>query len=132
MHDYYAQSRRSILKMAALAIMSFLARGCDSWFYSLIEEAYGIHTPPNIIHAHHVLSAASHFNTKGFEPIIPKQRDLEQKQAIYRWSESQADSYPPHLQRVPPKLHEGAAGVWSLLDLNARKLIGSVAQKLSL
>lgn len=76
-------------------------------------------------------SAASYFNTKGFEPIVPKKRDLKQKQAIYNWSEPSTDGYPPHLQTVPSELQEGAAGVGNLFDLNARALIGSVAQTLS-
>ncbi|KAI0874261.1 lipoxygenase [Hypoxylon argillaceum] len=53
--------------------------------YSLIEEAF-----------------ASHFNSRGLDPIIPTKRDLKQKQDVYQWSNPAVDGFPPHLQVVPP------------------------------
>ncbi|KAJ8133574.1 hypothetical protein O1611_g60 [Lasiodiplodia mahajangana] len=53
--------------------------------YSLIEEAF-----------------ASHFNSRGLDPIIPTKRDLKQKQDVYQWSNPSVDGFPPHLQVVPP------------------------------
>ncbi|KAI1159610.1 lipoxygenase [Nemania serpens] len=53
--------------------------------YSLVEEAF-----------------ASHFNSRGLDPIIPTKRDLKQKQEVYQWSNPSDDGFPPHLQTVPP------------------------------
>ncbi|KAJ4243205.1 hypothetical protein NW762_014841 [Fusarium torreyae] len=48
--------------------------------YSILEEA-----------------AVSHFDSRGFEPIFPTQRDLAVKKSIYQWSDG-TDGYPPHLK----------------------------------
>ncbi|KAH7191718.1 lipoxygenase [Fusarium flagelliforme] len=42
-------------------------------------------------------AAVSHFDSRGFEPIFPTQRDLDVKKGIYQWSDG-SDGYPPHLK----------------------------------
>ncbi|KAM0345622.1 hypothetical protein ACHAPU_006275 [Fusarium lateritium] len=42
-------------------------------------------------------AAVSHFDSRGFEPIFPTQRDLDTKKSIYQWSDG-SDGYPPHLK----------------------------------
>ncbi|KAH6879478.1 lipoxygenase [Thelonectria olida] len=44
----------------------------------------------------------SQFDTHGWDPIIPTQRSLQQKQETYQWSDPAVDGYPPHLKTVPP------------------------------
>jgi Lipoxygenase len=39
----------------------------------------------------------SDFDTKGFEPIIPVKRNLDEKKIYYQWSDPTKDGYPPHL-----------------------------------
>ncbi|KAF2820291.1 Lipoxygenase [Ophiobolus disseminans] len=82
--------------------------------YKLIEEA-----------------AVSHYDSKGFEPIIPKQRDLKQKKDIYNWSQPSADGYPPHLQTVPADLQNGAPGMGNIFDLNELAFLSAVGKVLS-
>ncbi|KAF2999784.1 hypothetical protein E8E13_005740 [Curvularia kusanoi] len=86
-------------------------------FYSLIEDA-----------------AVSHFDVKGFDPIIPRKRDLNQKKDAYRWNTDTVppvDNYPPHLLDVPPELANGAPAVGQVFDLQAVGLIQQVAQAVS-
>ncbi|KAJ4341522.1 hypothetical protein N0V95_007196 [Ascochyta clinopodiicola] len=82
--------------------------------YSLLEEA-----------------AASHFDTQGFEPIIPKRRDLSQKQDVYKWSDPLVDGYPPHLDAVPPEQANGTPGVGNIFDLKELQFVQTIAQVLS-
>ncbi|KAH9904913.1 lipoxygenase [Xylariomycetidae sp. FL2044] len=82
--------------------------------YSLIEEA-----------------AASHFDSKGFEPVIPMERDLKQKQALYNWSDPSVDGYPPHLLTLPPDEVDGAPGKGHIFDMGELAFISSIAKVLS-
>lgn len=82
--------------------------------YSLIEEA-----------------AASHFDTHGFEPIIPKKRDLGQKQDVYKWSNPLIDGYPPHLNTIPPGQADGAPAIGNIFDLKELDFVTTIAQVLS-
>ncbi|KAF9694029.1 hypothetical protein EKO04_007817 [Ascochyta lentis] len=82
--------------------------------YSMIEEA-----------------AASHFDTQGFEPIIPKKRDLSQKQDVYKWSDPLVDGYPPHLNTVPPDQANGTPGIGNIFDLKELEFVTTIAQVLS-
>jgi hypothetical protein len=77
--------------------------------YSLIEEA-----------------AASHFDTQGFEPIIPQKRGLGQKQNVYKWSNPATDGYPPHLKTLPADLPADQS-VASIFDASTLTLIKKVA-----
>ncbi|KAJ8111385.1 hypothetical protein OPT61_g6006 [Boeremia exigua] len=82
--------------------------------YSLIEEA-----------------AVSHFDMNGFEPIIPRKRDLTQKQDTYKWSNPSQDGFPPHLEAVPPEQADGAPGVGSIFNLQSLGLIQLVGQAMA-
>ncbi|KAI1413994.1 lipoxygenase [Hypoxylon sp. FL1857] len=82
--------------------------------YSLIEEA-----------------AAAHFDSKGFEPIMPRKRDLTQKQEIYQWSDPKVDGYPPHLQTIPKDKDQGAPGVGHVFDLDELNFVGAISKVLS-
>ncbi|KAI0837576.1 lipoxygenase [Hypoxylon sp. FL0890] len=82
--------------------------------YSLIEEA-----------------AAAHFDSKGFESIIPRKRDLTQKQDIYQWSDPFVDGYPPHLQTIPQDKQQGAPGVGLIFDLNELNFVTTISQVFS-
>lgn len=64
--------------------------------------------------------AVSHFDIRGFEPIIPQQRDLSQKRKVYQWSQ---DSYPPHLDTVPPEQQDP-----NIFDLDEKNSVGEIAQ----
>ncbi|KAF3037682.1 hypothetical protein E8E12_007729 [Didymella heteroderae] len=75
--------------------------------YSLIEEA-----------------AVSHFDVRGFEPIIPRKRDLSQKQNVYQWSN---DLYPPHLLAIPPGQEEGPTGVGAIFNAKEKGFVGQIA-----
>ncbi|KAL3422779.1 lipoxygenase 1 [Phlyctema vagabunda] len=79
--------------------------------YSLIEEA-----------------AASHFDTRGFEPIIPQRRALDQKRELYQWSDG-TDGFPPHLNTLPPDETEAAVG--QIFDLKQQGFIGAVGSIMS-
>ncbi|OSS47641.1 hypothetical protein B5807_07201 [Epicoccum nigrum] len=81
--------------------------------YSLIEDA-----------------AVSHFDVQGFEPIIPRKRDLAQKKDVYNWSNSE-DGFPPHLLAVPPEQANGAPSVGNIFDLKALGSIQKIAQAVS-
>ncbi|KAF2626469.1 lipoxygenase 1 [Macroventuria anomochaeta] len=82
--------------------------------YSLVEEA-----------------AVSHFDTQGFEPIIPKKRDLPQKKDIYKWSKPSEDGYPPHLNTVPPEQDNGAPGVGNIFDTKKLGFVSLIAKAMS-
>ncbi|GJC86499.1 putative linoleate 9S-lipoxygenase 4 [Colletotrichum liriopes] len=84
-------------------------------------------------------SAASHFDTQGFEPIFPTRRTLEQKQALYKWSDP-ADGLPPHLNDLPDDekaTDEGLPqpdrpnGVGSIFDKNALQVVRQIGQAVS-
>lgn len=84
--------------------------------YSLIEE-----------------SAVSHFDSKGFEPVFPRKRDLTEKQKIYEWSDG-ADHYPPHLLAIPTELQEASAtnpGVGTLFDTDQKTFLARIAMIVS-
>ena len=72
----------------------------------------------------------SHFDVQGFEPIIPRKRDLAQKKDVYNWSDPK-DGYPPHLLAVPPDQANGAPSVGNIFDLKALGTIQKVAQAVS-
>ncbi|KAJ4312486.1 hypothetical protein N0V94_007417 [Neodidymelliopsis sp. IMI 364377] len=82
--------------------------------YNLIEEA-----------------ATSHFDTQGFEPIIPKKRDLSQKQDIYKWSNPSVDGFPPHLDTVPADQKDKAPGVGNIFDTSELGFVTRIAQVMS-
>ncbi|KAI0594879.1 hypothetical protein F4775DRAFT_595890 [Biscogniauxia sp. FL1348] len=65
---------------------------------------------------------ASHFNLYGFEPIIPTERNLEQKREIYSWSDPEVDGFPPHLNPVNPP---DTAGIFDEAKVAFIKIIAS-------
>ncbi|KAF1926454.1 Lipoxygenase [Didymella exigua CBS 183.55] len=75
--------------------------------YSLIEEA-----------------VVSHLDVRGFEPIIPRKRDLSQKQDVYKWSN---DAYPPHLLIIPAGQEEGPTGVGDIFNAQEKASVGQIA-----
>jgi hypothetical protein len=72
----------------------------------------------------------SHFDVRGFEPIIPQKRGLAQKQAVYTWSN---DGYPPHLDStspghdLPANQKDGAPGVGSIFNVDEKNFVGQIA-----
>ncbi|KAK4691392.1 hypothetical protein P7C71_g5600, partial [Lecanoromycetidae sp. Uapishka_2] len=82
--------------------------------YSMIEDAY-----------------AAHFDAKGFEPIIPRQRSLEQKRDIYKWSDPSADGYPPHLETLPADQKDGAPNVGNIFDVPTKDFVGALGAAFS-
>ncbi|KAJ4985905.1 lipoxygenase 1 [Stagonosporopsis vannaccii] len=82
--------------------------------YSLIEEA-----------------AVSQFDIHGFEPVIPRKRDLSQKRETYKWSTPSEDGFPPHLLTIPPDQANGAPAVGNIFDLQALGFVSLVAQAVS-
>lgn len=64
---------------------------------------------------------------KGYEPILPKQRSLEQKKDIYKWSDPSKDGYPPHLETVPDDQQDGAPNVGHIFDMPTKNLVGAIA-----
>ncbi|KAF9875155.1 Oleic acid lipoxygenase [Colletotrichum karsti] len=75
-------------------------------------------------------SAAAHFNARGFEPIIPVNRDLKDKQAIYKWSNPE-DGYPPHLDTIPLELQQGQPGVGLIFDMAKSGFISTISTTFS-
>jgi len=97
--------------------------------YKLFEEAYSHSPPPLQIlrSADQSFSHAADFDSKGYEPIIPKDRTLDQKKDIYKWSDPSKDNYPPHLETVPPDQQEGPGGVGQIFDKSTQAFVGAVA-----
>ncbi|EXJ82475.1 hypothetical protein A1O3_06288 [Capronia epimyces CBS 606.96] len=82
--------------------------------YSLLEE-----------------SAVSHFDKTGLEPILPIQRQFQQKQDTYQWSDPSKDGYPPHLQTVPLDQQDGQPGVGHIFDQAESQSVSTIAKVLS-
>lgn len=76
-------------------------------------------------------SAVSHLNITGHESIIPTQRDLQQKKAIYLWSDPTKDGYPPHLETVPKDQQDGSPGIGSIFQTQEENFVGAIATAFS-
>lgn len=87
----------------------------------------------------------SHFDTRGFEPIFPTQRDLDVKKSIYQWSDG-SDGYPPHLKvqdndgaKLPqderpsetPEDKPRSDGVGAIFDLGEVDIVKGIAGAVS-
>ncbi|KAI0401150.1 lipoxygenase [Xylaria palmicola] len=81
--------------------------------YSILEEAL-----------------ASHFDSQGFDPIIPTKRDLPQKQQIYAWSDP-ADGYPPHLKVIPDDQQTGTSSITQILNPGELNFVTAIAKAFS-
>ncbi|KAF4989606.1 hypothetical protein FGRMN_9013 [Fusarium graminum] len=89
-------------------------------------------------------AAVSHFDSRGFEPIFPTQRDLDTKKGIYQWSDG-TDGYPPHLKvqdnngaNIMPKDEQECApgkprseGVGAIFDLAEVNIVQGIAGAVS-
>ncbi|KAM0326695.1 hypothetical protein ACHAQA_006566 [Verticillium albo-atrum] len=91
--------------------------------YSIVEDA-----------------AASHFDTKGYEPIFPTRRPLELKQALYQWSDPKTDGLPPHLKDLPDEeksMDDGQPNpskpnnVGTIFDKDALNVVKKIGQAVS-
>ncbi|KID99207.1 lipoxygenase 1, partial [Metarhizium majus ARSEF 297] len=83
-------------------------------FYNLIQEA-----------------AFSQFDTKCYEPIIPQRRRLEEKQAIYQWSKTADDGYPPHLYVPKGEQVTVVNDDGPIFDQAGLGLVGTISQAVS-
>ncbi|KAM0238875.1 hypothetical protein ACHAP5_008564 [Fusarium lateritium] len=76
------------------------------------------------------LMAASHFDTQGFQPIEPIERDLKLKQSLYEWSDGK-DGYPPHLRTLPPDQEAGKGKVGQIFNQKEQNLVMYIASLVS-
>ncbi|KAM0320654.1 hypothetical protein ACHAPQ_009853 [Fusarium lateritium] len=74
--------------------------------------------------------AASHFDTQGFQPIVPTKRDLKLKQSLYEWSDGK-DGYPPHLRTLPPDQRTSNKEVGQIFNEKEQKLVVDIASMVS-
>lgn len=70
-------------------------------------------------------SYASFFDVLAIEPTFPRQLSIEERQAIYRWSDGK-DGYPPHLATIPEKDQVELTKIFDALGLGQ---IGVLIQK---
>lgn len=79
------------------------------------------------------ISSVSHFDSKGFEPIIPTRRELELKKEIYKWSDG-SDGYPPHLQTISQAVaaeQGGPAGNTNIFDMEKKDFVQAIGGVMS-
>ncbi|KAM0338331.1 hypothetical protein ACHAPU_011360 [Fusarium lateritium] len=74
--------------------------------------------------------AASHFDTQGFQPIAPIERDLKLKQVLYEWSDGKG-GYPPHLRTLPPDQEAGKGKVGQIFNQKEQNLVMYIASLVS-
>ena len=62
---------------------------------------------------------------------MPKERSLEQKKDIYKWSDPSKDGYPPHLDTVPKDQQDGAPNVGPIFDKPEHEFVGRISKLFS-